>query len=75
MEDLVERCRAATGKAAADLVDEATAALGVLVFGELPDLEGVRRSPRTRACEYARAAPRVRARHAPGLPRGLAPPL
>ena len=41
MEDLVERCRAATGKAAADLVDEATAAPGVLVFGELLDLEGV----------------------------------
>ena len=41
LEDLVERCRAATGKAAADLVDEATAAPGVLVFGELLDLEGV----------------------------------
>ena len=41
MEDLVERCRTATGKAAADLVDEATAAPGVLVFGELLDLEGV----------------------------------
>ena len=41
LEDLVERGRAATGKAAADLVDEATAAPGVLVFGELLDLEGV----------------------------------
>ena len=41
LEDLVERGRSATGKAAADLVDEATAAPGVLVFGELLDLEGV----------------------------------
>ena len=42
LEDLVERGRSATGKAAADLVDEATAAPGVLVFGELLDLDGVR---------------------------------
>jgi len=41
LEDLVERGRSATGKAAADLVDEATAAPGVLVFGELLDLDGV----------------------------------
>jgi len=42
LEHLVERGRAATGRAAADLIEEATSAPGMLVFGELLELEGVK---------------------------------
>lgn len=42
LDELVERGRALTGKAACDLISEATSAPGVLVFGELLELDGVK---------------------------------
>ena len=42
VEQFVAQGEGATGRAAADLVEQATSAPGLFAFGELLDLEGIR---------------------------------
>ena len=75
----MERCRAATGKAAADLVDEATAAPACSCSGSSWIWKAFRRSPRTRASRVrsrssacsrtARSRTTARTRASPAEPR------
>ena len=63
VEQFVAQGEGATGRAAADFVEQATSAPGLFAFGELLDLEGIDRRARPRAWRPPRPSPGVRARH------------